>query len=119
MAGSRRFRAVSGRVGIDVTMRAHQLAAWGVLLFLLVHPSLYAVPRLTPDPMRAVTFIERMFTSDWYRSGVIAWLLLLALVPMGMLRQRRPLAGCVQGAADRGRACDACLRLSGSARRHQ
>jgi predicted ferric reductase len=87
---SGRFRAVSGQVGIDVTMRAHQLAAWGVLLFLLVHPFLYAVPRLTPDPMRAVTFIERMFTSDWYRSGVIAWLLILALVPMGMLRDRLP-----------------------------
>jgi predicted ferric reductase len=87
---SGRFRGVSGRVGIDVTMRIHQLAAWGVLLFLLVHPFLYAVPRLSPDPMRAVTFLERMFTGEWYRSGVIAWVVLLALVPMAIFRDRLP-----------------------------
>lgn len=87
---SGRFRSVSGRVGIDVTMRIHQLAAWGVLLFLLVHPFLYAVPRLGPDPMRAVAQLERMFTGPWYRSGVIAWAMLLAWVPMAMLRDRLP-----------------------------
>lgn len=87
---SGRFRGVSGRVGIDVTMRVHQLAAWGVLLFLLAHPFLYAVPRLSPDPMRAVTFLERMFTGEWYRSGVIAWTLLLVLIPMARFRDRLP-----------------------------
>jgi len=47
--------------------------ALGVLLFLLVHPLLYAVPRLSLDPMRAVAVVQRMFTMEWYRSGVIAW----------------------------------------------
>ncbi len=87
---SGRFRTFSGRVGIDVTMRVHQLAALGVLAFLLVHPFLYAVPRLSPDPARALAFVERMFSSEWYRSGVIAWLLLLALVPMAIWRDRLP-----------------------------
>jgi predicted ferric reductase len=87
---SGRYRGVSGRVGIDVTMRVHQLAAWGVLLFLLFHPFLYAVPRLTPDPMRAVASLERMFTSEWYRSGVIAWVILLLMVPLAALRDRLP-----------------------------
>lgn len=87
---SGRFRAFSGRVGIDVTMRVHQLAALAVLLLLLVHPLLYAVPRLSPDPLRAWTLVERMFTSEWYRSGVIAWALLLLLVPMGIFRDRLP-----------------------------
>jgi len=87
---SGRFRSFSGRVGIDVTMRVHQLAAWGVLVFLLAHPFLYAVPRLSPDPMRAVTFVERMFTGEWFRSGVIAWVLLLAFVPMAIFRDRLP-----------------------------
>jgi predicted ferric reductase len=87
---SGRFRSFSGRVGIDVTMRVHQLAAWGVLLFLLVHPFLYAVPRLSPDPARALTFIERMFTGEWYRSGVVAWAILLAMIPMAILRDRLP-----------------------------
>lgn len=87
---SGRFRGISGRVGIDVTMRVHQLAALGVLLFLLVHPFLYAVPRLSPDPMRAVAVVQGMFTMEWYRSGVIAWVLLLLLVPMGIFRDRLP-----------------------------
>ena len=87
---SGRFRSVSGRVGIDVTMRVHQLAAWGVLLFLLVHPFLYAVPRLSPDPSHALTFIKRMFTGEWYRSGVIAWAILLAMIPIAIFRDRLP-----------------------------
>ncbi len=87
---SGRFRAFSGRVGIDVTMRVHQLAALAVLLLLLVHPFLYAVPRLSPDPLRAWNLVERMFTSEWYRSGVIAWALLLLLVPMAIFRDRLP-----------------------------
>jgi predicted ferric reductase len=87
---SGRFRSVSGRVGIDVTMRVHQLAALAVLLFLVAHPFLYAVPRLSPEPMRAVAAVERMFTSEWYRSGVIAWVLLLAMVPMAVFRDRLP-----------------------------
>jgi predicted ferric reductase len=87
---SGRFRTMSGRVGIDVTMRIHQVAAWGVLLFLLVHPFLYAVPRLNPDPARAIAAVERMFTSEWYRSGVIAWVLLLGMIPMAAFRDRLP-----------------------------
>jgi predicted ferric reductase len=87
---SGRFRSFSGRVGIDVTMRVHQLAALGVVAFLLLHPFLYAVPRLSPEPARAVAFMERMFSSEWYRSGVVAWLLLLALVPMAIWRDRLP-----------------------------
>lgn len=87
---SGRFHGVSGRVGIDVTMRVHQLAALGVLLFLFAHPFLYAVPRLSPDPMRAVSFVQRMFAGEWYRSGVVAWILLLALVPMAIFRDRLP-----------------------------
>jgi predicted ferric reductase len=87
---SGRFRSVSGRVGIDVTMRVHQLAARGVLLFLLAHPFLYAVPRLSPDPGRATAFVASMFGSGWYRSGVVAWILLLLLVPMGVFRDRLP-----------------------------
>lgn len=87
---SGRFRGVSGKVGIDVTMRVHQFAAWGLLLFLLLHPLLYAAPRLGADPARALTMLERIFTAEWNRSGVIAWLLLLMLVPVAWLRERLP-----------------------------
>ena len=82
---SGRFRQVSGRVGIDLTMRFHQLAAWSVLAFILLHPFLYAVPR--PDPFGA---LQGMFGSAGLRSGVIAWWLLILLVLMGVWRDRLP-----------------------------
>ena len=87
---SGRFRAFSGKIGIDVTMRIHQRVAWGVLLLLLLHPFAYALPRLVSEPMQAVHFAGSMFTADANRSGLVAWLLLLALVPMARLRDRLP-----------------------------
>jgi predicted ferric reductase len=78
---SGRFRHVSGQVGIDVTMRFHQLMAWTVLLFILVHPFLYAVPRRGDGPGAALTTLNRMFASEALRTGVIAWWLLVLLVP--------------------------------------
>jgi len=89
---SGRFRHISGRVGIDLTMRFHQLAALTVFAFILVHPLLYAVPRLWPDPMNALTSLGRMFSSEGLRSGVIAWWLLLILVPAAIFRDRLPIS---------------------------
>lgn len=87
---SGRFRSMSGRIGIDITMRFHQLAAWVVLTFILVHPLLYAVPRFTPDPIAAATALQRMFSSPGLRTGVIAWWLLVLLIALAALRDRLP-----------------------------
>ncbi len=87
---SGRFRSVSGRVGIDQTMRFHQLIAWPVLAFILLHPLLYVVPRLPAGPGSALAALTGMFTSTGLRSGVAAWLLLLLLVPLAALRDRLP-----------------------------
>ena len=38
---SGRFRAISARIGMDVTMRLHQLLARSALLLALIHPFLY------------------------------------------------------------------------------
>ncbi len=82
---SGRFRRLSGKVGIDLTMRFHQLAAWSVLAFVLLHPFLYAVAR--PDPLQA---LQGMFGSSGLRTGVVAWWLLILLVLMGVWRDRLP-----------------------------
>jgi predicted ferric reductase len=87
---SGRFRQFSGKVGIDLTMRFHQLAAWTVLVFILVHPFLYAAPRLSPDPAGALFSLQRMFMSEGLRTGVVAWWLLIALVLMAIWRDRLP-----------------------------
>lgn len=87
---SGRLRPVSGRAGIDITMRFHQLAALAILVFVLAHPFLYAVPRLSPDPGAAVVTVQRMFTSEGLRTGVVAWFLLLAFVALAIWRDRLP-----------------------------
>ena len=89
---SGRFRQVSGQVGIDRTMRFHQLAAWAVLVLILIHPFLYAVPRLVDGPGAAFTSLNRMFTSPGLRTGVIAWWLLILLIPLAVWRDRLPIS---------------------------
>ena len=88
---SGRFEWISGRIGIDRTMRFHQVTSWAILSFILVHPLLYAVPRLFPDPMDAVNALQRMFSSPNLRSGVIAWYLMILLVLLAVFRDRLPI----------------------------
>ena len=88
---SGRFRVTSRRAGIDAVMRFHQLAGRIVLLLLVLHPFLYAVPRLSSSLGDAWAMVERMFGSERLRSGVIAWFLLLVLVPMAIWRDRLPM----------------------------
>ncbi|AOY86797.1 hypothetical protein BKP64_00610 [Marinobacter salinus] len=83
---SGRFKAVSNGVGLDVTMRFHQIMARTALVFALLHPFLY---QGTPsggqrpwDPTRALTI-----TTDFsvLSTGIAAFLLLpsLALLAIG------------------------------------
>jgi len=87
---SGRFESVSGRAGIDRTMRFHQVAGWVVLGAVILHPLLYAAPRLWPNPLDAVTQVHRMFGSAGLRTGVIAWWLTVLLVPLAVWRDRLP-----------------------------
>lgn len=41
---SGRFRSVSGQIGMDVTMRFHQLFARTALVLAMLHPFLYRLP---------------------------------------------------------------------------
>src|SRR5690606_5100396 len=77
---SGRFRRVSGRVGIDVTMRFHQLAARVALVFLLVHPVLLVLPALADGPGAALARLSGMFGSPGLRPGVVAWGVLVGMV---------------------------------------
>ena len=87
---SGRFEWLSGRVGIDRTMRFHQVTAWAILACIIVHPLLYVAPRLVPNPSDAAVALNRMFSSPNLRSGVIAWWLMILLVPVAVLRDRVP-----------------------------
>lgn len=84
---SGRFKAISNGVGMDVTMRFHQVMARTALVFAVLHPFLY---QGTPtggerpwDPTRELTI-----TTDFaaLSSGIAAWLLLAGLVVMAIGR---------------------------------
>jgi predicted ferric reductase len=87
---SGRFEWLSGKVGIDRTMRFHQLVSFLMLAFVVLHPLLYAAPRLSPDPADALASLQRMFASPNLRSGVVAWWLMIALVVLAIIRDRLP-----------------------------
>lgn len=85
---SGRFKSISGRTGIDRTMRFHQVAGRIILVLVIAHPLLYAAPRLWPDPANALRSLVSMFGSEGLRSGVIAFVLMIALVPLAVWRDR-------------------------------
>lgn len=87
---SSRLQAITGRVGIDVTMHFHQLAAKVITVALVVHPLLYVVPALLRDPIMALDQLIAMFTNDTFASGVLAWVMLLALTISAILRDWLP-----------------------------
>lgn len=75
---SGRFRTVSRRIGIDVTMRFHQLLARTAVVLALVHPFAYATPSMHMHVSALAT-------------GIVAWVLLGILVLMALLRDRTAL----------------------------
>lgn len=85
---SGRFRSISAHIGMDVTMRVHQLFARTALVLALVHPFLYRAEfdRALPwDPSRQLTL-----TSDGtvLATGVLAWVLLPGLVLLAIGRDK-------------------------------
>ncbi|MGC9368295.1 MAG: ferredoxin reductase family protein [Paracoccaceae bacterium] len=81
-----RYRFVARRVGTDIVMRMHQLLARGAAILAVVHPFLYTTRR-APAPNWDVNrqfFVMHDFAAIW--PGMIAWLLLPALVLMAIGR---------------------------------
>jgi len=88
---SGRFEGISGRAGIDSTLRFHQLGAYGLLLLAVLHPLLFM---LSPDPAQWLQLPRQFFmmaSSPHLFSGTIALVMLIALVPAAIYRTRLPL----------------------------
>ncbi len=83
---SGRFRLISGRVGMDVTMRAHQLLARTALVAALAHPFLYQAEWNPPYPwdVTRILTVTTDFSALW--SGIVAWVLLPSLVLLAVVR---------------------------------
>lgn len=83
---SGRFRSISERIGMDVTMRFHQLLARVAAAFILVHPFLYSTPIGLVRPDDATHRGHLGLTGAAAYSGILGWLLLLLLVVTAMRR---------------------------------
>ncbi|MBB3065004.1 ferredoxin reductase family protein [Limibacillus halophilus] len=84
---SGRFRFVSSKIGIDQTMRFHQLFARTLLVFVLIHPFIYTLPIIANPPpwdLAATGFLK--LTNIGILTGIAGWLLLGALVLTAMAR---------------------------------
>lgn len=87
---SGRFRWVSGRIGIDITMRFHQLIARALAVFILVHPFLYSLPMSGSRPWDTSGQSTLDLGGASFLTGGLAWLLLPILVAIGIFRRDLP-----------------------------
>jgi predicted ferric reductase len=87
---SGRFRAISGRSGIDLTMRFHQLVARTLTAFVLAHPFVYATPLKRALPWDTTRALTLGLDSASLLTGVVAWLLLGVLVLTSIFRTQLP-----------------------------
>ncbi|MEQ9607432.1 MAG: ferredoxin reductase family protein [Kiloniellaceae bacterium] len=87
---SGRFRVISARMGMDVTMRLHQLLARTALVFVLIHPFLYGTPFNRPMPWDPSGQLTLGLDAGSLASGVIAWVALPAFVLMSIFRDQLP-----------------------------
>lgn len=85
---SGRFRAVSKRIGIDVTMRFHQLLARTALALALVHPFLYRAPFNPPYPWDSTRQLTLTYDLAGLATGFAAWLMLALLVFLAVFRDQ-------------------------------
>ncbi|HSO06700.1 MAG TPA: ferredoxin reductase family protein [Pelomicrobium sp.] len=84
---SGRYRAVSTPLGLDVTIRYHQLLSYAAVAFLILHPALYTLPvkELPTDYTRAETI---SLTPTGTVTGLVAWALLLLLPAFATFRDQ-------------------------------
>lgn len=85
---SGRFRLVSERMGMDVTMRFHQLLARSALALVVLHPFLYATPIAPSLPWDATRRSTLDLGGASLATGILAWILLPTLVLTAIHRDR-------------------------------
>ncbi|MEF8833692.1 MAG: ferric reductase-like transmembrane domain-containing protein, partial [Halofilum sp. (in: g-proteobacteria)] len=87
---SGRFRRISGRIGIDITMRFHQVVARVLALFILIHPFLYSLPMSGTRPWDVTGASALNLSGAALITGGLAWLLLPVFIMLGIFRKDLP-----------------------------
>ncbi|SON55125.1 Phenol hydroxylase P5 protein [Hartmannibacter diazotrophicus] len=89
---SGRFEGISGRIGLDVTMGFHRMAAMVALLFAVLHVLLLPLRMGNLDPERLLVRLGRMLTAPGNLTGILALILFAFLIVMARsFRGRRGL----------------------------
>lgn len=87
---SGRHRWISGRIGVDRTMRIHRLMAYAIIAIIVIHPFLYSAP----DGMSWPWFnaVDATLTlNDWSLfSGLAAWVLTAAIILIAIDHKQLP-----------------------------
>lgn len=83
---SGRTRSVSGRVGMDVTMRVHQLIARTAVVLALLHPFLYRALWADPRPWDTERLLTVTAEPARLWSGIAAFVILPVFVGMSIAR---------------------------------
>jgi predicted ferric reductase len=87
---SGRFRAISGQIGIDKTMRLHQLMAIALGLIIFLHPYFYTLPINKPLPWDTTQELSLTLTAPAFISGMIAWIILPVLIITTLFKDQLP-----------------------------
>jgi predicted ferric reductase len=87
---SGRFRAVSAPIGIDLTMRFHQVLGRIALAFVLIHPVLYYLPAGDVPRWQSAGGYATRLSAEAMITGLAAWTLLAALVVFAIFRDQLP-----------------------------
>ncbi|MCE8015780.1 iron reductase [Halomonas sp. MCCC 1A17488] len=87
---SGRFDRVSRHLGIDKIMAFHKIAAWWVLVAVVLHPLFYVLPTWLDAPALGRERLAVYLTSPHYRSGVVAWAAFALLLATSLLREKLP-----------------------------
>ncbi|MGH8707033.1 MAG: ferric reductase-like transmembrane domain-containing protein [Burkholderiales bacterium] len=83
---SGRSQRLSARVGMDLTLRFHQVMALAALAFVLFHPFLY-IPAFSERPAYGAASASRvLLTPAATVTGMLAWILLAMLVAFAWCR---------------------------------
>lgn len=87
---SGRFRSISAQVGMDVTMRFHQLLARTALALAIVHPFLYRGPFDYQRPWDVTRQLTLSTDFGALTTGLFGWVLLPAFVLLSIARDQLP-----------------------------
>lgn len=83
---SGRFRAISGRIGIDKTMRYHQIMAVSLGIIIFAHPYLYTLSVAPAASWDSTQQFSISLTFIGFVAGMLAWIVVIGLIPMAIYR---------------------------------